>query len=532
MSASPRMAPSDSTTSKRVRSNSTVPAPSFVESKGYQAGERVAGKYLLLELLGEGGMGAVWKAHNDTLDIDVALKLIRHEEGDTDGPLMSDRLLQEARAAARLGHPSIARVFDFGLSDRGDPYIVMELLRGEDLAQALTRRGRISATRAVATLLPIAHALDAAHAKGIVHRDIKPENIYLARTEDGRVHPKIVDFGIAKIERGKNHRLTQTGTMLGSPLYMSPEQARGDDVDHLADVWALCVVLYEMVTGRTPFEGKNYNALLYAIIADEPIPMTSLGSGDEELWAIVRRGFEKDQTQRWQSVRDLGIELARWMLSHNQTEDITGASLSAQWIRYVSTQGDMLASMVPPGNDLLSERPPATERRDRTTKVESPASTGHMTLAGKVVSLPAVVTKRRLVAVALASAAIGAFVAVAAAVRTQRAAEEELTEANQPALGVVEAAGKPSPAAAPVPEEGTVEPGTDNALNGNPVTGNPATGNQPALGASAASSAVPGPSATASAAPSGEGVAPPAKDPKQSRPVRPPRKSELKNPFD
>jgi serine/threonine-protein kinase len=307
----------------------------------------IAGKYLLMEKLGEGGMGAVWRAHNETLDIDVAVKLIRSEATDSiEGERAGERLLQEARAAARLGHPAIARVFDFGLSDRTDPFIVMELLKGEDLAEALGRRGRISATKAVGTLMPIAHALAAAHAKGIVHRDIKPENIYLARAEDGHVQPKLVDFGIAKIERGKNHRLTQTGTMLGSPIYMSPEQARGDDVDHLADVWAFCVVLFEMVAGRPPFEGKNYNALLYSIIADEPPTITSFGGGDDELWQILKRGFEKDPDKRWPSIRELGVALARWMIARHAHEDITGASLSAQWLRRQES-GDALASMMP-----------------------------------------------------------------------------------------------------------------------------------------------------------------------------------------
>ncbi len=335
----------------------TVAAPGLSLKKNYQPDESIAGKYTLREQLGEGGMGAVWRAHNNTLDVDVAIKLIRAEEVQQDNDLGSnagDRLLQEARAAARLGHPAIARVFDFGVTDRDDPFIVMELLKGEDLADTLARRGRITATKAVATLLPIAHALEAAHAKGIVHRDIKPENIFMARSEDGRVQPKLVDFGVAKVDRAKNHRLTQTGAMLGSPIYMSPEQARGDDVDRLADVWALNVVLYEMVTGRPPFEGKNYNALLYSIIADEPPPITSFGTGDEDLWQIIKRGLAKDPDKRWATMQQFGSRLARWMIARNVHEDITGASIAAQWLRRVRTGGDVLASMLPPADDSIS----------------------------------------------------------------------------------------------------------------------------------------------------------------------------------
>lgn len=332
--------------------------------RGYDVGERIAGKYTLIARLGEGGMGTVWRAHNEFLDIDVAVKVLRASDNDgLDGTLLSDRLLQEARAAARLGHPSIARVFDYGTTERNNPYIVMELLKGEDLAEALSRRGRVSNTKAVSTLMPIAHALAAAHAQGIVHRDLKPENVFLSRLEDGRVLPKLVDFGIAKIDQGRSHRLTQTGTMLGSPIYMSPEQARGDDVDHRADIWAFCVVLYELLAGRTPFEGRNYNALLYAIISDEPRPLRAKAEGDEELWEILRRGFEKEPDRRWSSMEELGRALAQWLLVRGVSEDISGASLKAQWFRSAPT-GDVLTSMLPQAMQDI-DMPAIPRRSDR-----------------------------------------------------------------------------------------------------------------------------------------------------------------------
>jgi serine/threonine-protein kinase len=325
----------------------------------YGAGDVIAERYRLGRKLGEGGMGEVWLAHNETLDIDVAIKLIR---GDMATPEMAERLLHEARAAARLGHPAIVRVNDFGTTNRNDPFIVMELLDGEDLASTLAKRGRLSPIKAMRTLLPIAHALVTAHTKGIVHRDLKPENVFLARSDDGQIQPKLVDFGVAKLE--KHHtivanagRLTQSGALLGSPLYMSPEQARGDDVDHRADIWAFAVVIYEAIAGRPPFDGKNYNAVIYSIIANPPTPITDLGVGDAELWSILDRGFQKDPDRRWYSMRDFGEALARWLVDRNITEDITGASLPTTWLQWKKDE-DALATATEPTEDEQKALPP------------------------------------------------------------------------------------------------------------------------------------------------------------------------------
>ncbi len=326
----------------------------------YSDGDVIAGKYRLLRLVGHGGMGDVWVAHNETLDIDIAIKLMRAEaEGDEEGDA-SDRLLREARAAARLGHPAIVRVFDFGTTEFGEPFIAMELLEGEDLATSLSRYGRLSATKAVRTLLPVAHALDAAHGKRIVHRDLKPENIFLTRLDGDRIQPKLVDFGIAKIDRGKGLRLTRKGTVLGSPAYMAPEQARGDDVDHRADIWSFCVVLYETLTGTQPFVGKNDNALLYAILAHEPAPITSLAAGDAELAAILEKGFVKNPDKRWQSMHELGSALATWLVTQGVSEDIAGTSLEATWLSATAGRSDGLSTHPP--SPIVPRRMPTTER--------------------------------------------------------------------------------------------------------------------------------------------------------------------------
>ncbi|HTM44123.1 MAG TPA: serine/threonine-protein kinase [Polyangiaceae bacterium] len=313
----------------------------------YRPDDVIAGKYQLNRVLGQGGMGEVWIARNRDLDADVAIKLIRSESNSDDS---ADRLLREAQAAAKLSGPAIVRVFDFGKTQYGDPYIVMELLEGEDLSHALRRRGRLSPIKAVRIMLPICQALANAHGVGIVHRDLKPENIFLAKTPGGQVQPKLLDFGVAKVGRAFSTRLTQTGAMLGSPLYMSPEHARGDEVDYRADIWAFCVVLYEVITGRAPFDGKNYNAVLYSIIASEPPATTTLGAGDDELWAAIGRGMRKDPDERWPSMDELGRALARWLVGHDTLDDITGVSLQATW----------LDSPARPSTDPLETlRPPA-----------------------------------------------------------------------------------------------------------------------------------------------------------------------------
>ncbi|EYF08450.1 Hypothetical protein CAP_3979 [Chondromyces apiculatus DSM 436] len=310
------------------RLSNPAPAPA-VEEPG--PGSIISGRYRLEQVIGRGGMGAVWLARDTTLDIDVALKLIRR---DRTTPEARVRLLQEARAAARIGHPSIVRVFDFGETAGGDPFIVMELLHGESLSSVLARRQRLAPALAVSTLLPLASALVAAHGKGIVHRDLKPDNILLVNNEAGALVPKLLDFGIARLlSADQERRFTLSGEVLGSPDYMSPEQAKGeDDVGEATDIWAFTVVLYEVLTGRRPFQGPNYNALILAIITQEPLPVTDLAAGDTELWGILQRGLRKRAADRWQTMRDLGAALGAWAIEHGVQEDVAGTSVASHWL--------------------------------------------------------------------------------------------------------------------------------------------------------------------------------------------------------
>jgi serine/threonine protein kinase len=325
----------------------------------YAPGVVVEQKYELVRLLGEGGMGSVWVARNLTLDCHVALKLMRSDLARA-VPGAGERMLTEARAAASIHHPAIVQIFDFGRTRDGDPFISMELLDGESLSATLKRRERLPATKAIQVLMPIADALVVAHARGVVHRDLKPDNILLARLADGRVQPKILDFGIAKLEDSSSPKLTLDGTVLGSPAYMSPEQARGQtDIDLRVDVWAFSVMLYELVTGCTPFAGESYNALLYAIVGQQPLTLAEHGIDDLELWAILARGMDKERETRFGSMRAIGRELARYLLNRKVKTDITQGPLKPWLEASVRPQvalPSLFASLAPSGN--LSDRPP------------------------------------------------------------------------------------------------------------------------------------------------------------------------------
>lgn len=308
-----------------LRRSGTIKKPAH----GHGPGDILAGKYEIVSLLGEGGMGTVWRARSLTLDVDIALKVLHCDRADVQA---AQRLLREARATASVGHPSIVRAFDFGETEEGEPFLVMELLEGISLADWLDLQGRMPATQAVQMLLPIASGLAAAHARGIVHRDIKPENIIIVPDGAATCLPKIVDFGIAKMAR-KGQVITQAGMVVGSLEYMSPEQAEGkQEVSEQTDVWALCVVLYELITGRRPFEGETITKMIYALYTLDPVPVTSYAAGDDELWAILARGLQKSPEDRWPTMLELGRALAAWANRRGITTDASGRSLALHWL--------------------------------------------------------------------------------------------------------------------------------------------------------------------------------------------------------
>jgi serine/threonine protein kinase/Tfp pilus assembly protein PilF len=256
--------------------------------------------YRILEKLGEGGMGVVYKAEDTKLKRLVALKFLPPEL--TRDAESKARFIQEAQAASALDHPNICTIYEVGGTEEGQTFIAMAYYGGEDLKTRI-ERGPLKLDEALDIAAQIAQGLAKAHSQEIVHRDIKPANILV--TQDGLV--KIVDFGLAKLAGAK---LTKTGRTLGTAQYMSPEQARGEAFDHRTDIWSLGIVLYEMITGAHAFPGEYEQATLYAIMNEEPSPVTALRAGVPlELERIVGKCLQKDPRERYQSAADLIADL-------------------------------------------------------------------------------------------------------------------------------------------------------------------------------------------------------------------------------
>jgi serine/threonine protein kinase len=263
-------------------------------------------KYRILKVLGQGGMGTVYKAEHIVLLRKVAIKLLH--ETHSSSPEAVERFLIEAQAAGTIGHPNIVEVQDIG-KDGDVVYMVMELLKGWDLAVELEEQGRLPYKRAVAIMLQVLSALHAAHEKGIVHRDLKPENIFIATDSRGREEIKLLDFGVAKVQSTMSNavRLTQTGLVVGTPLYMSPEQARGaKDVDHQSDIWSCGVILYTMLSGKRPFDGESYNEVIGNILLSEPAPLREeVPDLPRVLATAVSRALAKKTEVRYANVSEM-----------------------------------------------------------------------------------------------------------------------------------------------------------------------------------------------------------------------------------
>jgi eukaryotic-like serine/threonine-protein kinase len=276
-----------------------------------QIGDLISGKYRLLRPLGRGGMGSVWAARNELTDRDFAIKLLLPELAQTKETL--HRFFLEARACGQIKHPAVVAVYDMGQAEDGTPYLVMELMEGEGLDQRLSRSNLFRAGEAASFVAFLARGLEEAHVRGLVHRDLKPGNIFFALDDRGEVVPKVLDFGVTKATNNADPKFvrTNTGAVLGSPAYMSPEQARGeDDIDGRSDIWSLGVILYECLTGRLPFDGPNYNALMVCILMDKHKSAKEVNPEiPNELSELIDSALEKDRQKRIGTARELAERL-------------------------------------------------------------------------------------------------------------------------------------------------------------------------------------------------------------------------------
>jgi serine/threonine-protein kinase len=287
-------------------------------------GTIVGGKYRIDGFLGTGGMGVVLSATHLELDSPVALKIVRDDFAANEAVV--SRLLFEARAVARMQSAHVVRVLDVARLANGAPYIVMEKLRGADMAALLEQRTRIPIAEAIGYLLQACEGLIEAHGLGIVHRDLKPENLFLAVTPEGVVL-KILDFGISKdigstIREGRRTTLSKGGAAIGSPSYMAPEQIRAaPNLDARADIWSLGTILFELITGRCPFEAETV-ALMYqkVLTEDPPCLLDFVPDAPHELNTIIRLCLQKDADDRFQSVQELVMALRSLVVQRTRLE--------------------------------------------------------------------------------------------------------------------------------------------------------------------------------------------------------------------
>ena len=304
-----------------------------IEMGDRRPGERIAGHYRLSEKMGEGAMSAIWLARDEKIDRPVAVKLLPRNRriSSLERSYLTDRLVRETRIIEAIDHPAIVRAIDSGFGPSNDPYLVLELLIGQSFDHLLERGRGLAPECAVQLLLPIADGLSAAHAVGVIHRDVKPENLFLAWQAHGKIQPKLIDFGVAKVtELATKKRLTG-GAVIGTPEYMAPEQViDASSVDCRADVWSYCVVLYELVSGVVPFPGRSCQDVLRSVLGGEALPLLTQVGFDPTLWAIIERGLRKDPEDRWVSMRELRKSLAAWLVSRGAPEDIPSETFATR----------------------------------------------------------------------------------------------------------------------------------------------------------------------------------------------------------
>jgi eukaryotic-like serine/threonine-protein kinase len=447
-------------------------AEDTAKNPAFRVGATIADKYLVEHLVGEGGLGVVVAAKHLQLDQTVAIKYLRPRALMSKG--VAERFLREARLAARMRSEHVVHVYDVGTLPDGAPYMVMELLSGMDLGRQLTGSGPLTIERSIDYVLQACEALAEAHVAGIVHRDIKPDNLFVASTTGGKSILKILDFGISKMSAkrstGADQRdITDAGDKFGTPVYMSPEQLLASgEVDARADVWAMGVVFFELLTGQLPFDGESLPELCTAILNKPPASILKLRSSlPPLLQTVIERCLEKDPANRYQNVAELAQDLMPFVQQ-------TGQDRIEHVVRIVRGGGETVRAATPIPSPSLVPR----AKRDVSTLAE--ASERALTTGAGVASWGSGTAepsrsdglrsrRTRLVAIgASATFALAVLIASASGRHPVRATPRAAAAAPPPVVEVSAVAPDPVPIVPPLVE---TDPPVESASSGLPPPG-------------------------------------------------------------
>jgi serine/threonine protein kinase len=451
-----------------------------VGGHNWEAGQLLAERYRLETQIGSGGMGEVWRAEHVKLRSPVAVKLLHGSvEGDAE---RSARFLREAQAAAAIRSGNVVQVLDYGV-EHGTPFIAMEYLEGETLADRIERRSKLGASETARIVGQVARAIARAHKRGIVHRDLKPSNIFIVAEEDSEV-VKVLDFGIAKLvadvhEKTAEDDDTQTGAMLGTPFYMSPEQARGfKELDHRADLWSLAIIAFECITGKRPISGSTVGDIIFKICG-KPLPKpSSVCPVPIRFDAWFRKATQRNRDERFQSAKEMSLALRAALFDDNPGAEIEDAD-SVDWTQPLQREAiEMLDTLEKVPSQRMPDRTLSdsmdswdeTPEPKRTTVTDKVApSGGSLTPANLSAALeeapPTPLHRRRWIVAVAALVVVGIPVALLLGNRGETTPEPAATPvpsevastetrvrpARADSEPTVSASATPSPAPAPAP---------------------------------------------------------------------------------